>query len=86
MSGDVAILDVAAMGSIRSLLISGSKVRVLVHPPSNQSLENHSRGIKLERFAFVPTLALYVLVLFGGSGKLDRRGGGMLPARARAAP
>jgi hypothetical protein len=39
MSGDVAILDVAAMGSIRSLLISGSKVRVLVHPPSNQSLE-----------------------------------------------
>ena len=31
--GKVAILNVAAMGSIRSLLISGSQVRVLVHPP-----------------------------------------------------
>jgi len=29
MSGDVAILDVAAMGSIRSLLISGSKFESL---------------------------------------------------------
>jgi hypothetical protein len=28
MSGEVAILNVAAMGSIRSLLISGSQVRV----------------------------------------------------------
>src|SRR5712671_1745507 len=55
-------------------------------PTIKSITRDHSRGIKLERFAFVPTLALYVLVLFGGSGKLDRRGGGMLPARARAAP